>query len=635
MIQIYNVENKDYDHNGDMTLLPEELSVHVVLNGEWTASLEHPIDDEGRWKYINDNAVVKLPSFNGEQLFRIKNKEKQDSGVSAELTPIFLDAKEDCFLLDVRPTEKNGQDALDIMTAPNKMYTAKSDIKKLSTAYYQTKNLIEAINGNDENSFINRWGGEILYDNYNITVDERVGGDHGVQVLYGKNIVKDGFSETIDMTEVATRIIPKSYNGYMIAGETPWVDSPIIEKYPTAHYKVMSFEDVKMRADASEDDEENGVIICDTQEQLEKALRKRCEEQYAADADKPKITIKANMELLQNTELYEDVKELESVSLGDTVHCKHSKLGIVSDARVIELEWDAVRKKLTSVTLGEFQYNFLNNASSVMNRVEQAIRNDGTLVGQQVRGIINGVKAQLKAQSTIAKKQTVRAVLFEDLDPESPTFGAMCLGTLGFEIASERTADGNDWKWSTFGTGAGFFADFIVVGTMLADRIRGGTLELGGADNGNGVARVMDASGNEIVRLDKDGVYAKGRYVCANSDGSQTATLSEGNLKFKTSNYEVVIRAGATGGQTGLLIYPEQGSTRTKYLSIGNELRGQFDSVALIASGKMTVGGSLLEVQKDSKGYSAKTGKAVFSDGTYLEYVNGYLVGGSTKGGSF
>jgi len=231
VIQIYSAENKDYDHNGDMTLLPEELTVHVVLNGEWTATLEHQIDDEGRWKYINDNAVVKLPSFNGEQLFRIKNKEKQDSGVSAELTPIFLDAKEDCFLLDVRPTEKNGQEALNIMTAPNKMYTAKSDIKKLSTAYYQTKNLIEAINGNDENSFINRWGGEILYDNYKITVDERLGGDHGVQVLYGKNIVKDGFSETIDMTEVATRIIPKSYNGYMIAGETPWVDSPIIGKW--------------------------------------------------------------------------------------------------------------------------------------------------------------------------------------------------------------------------------------------------------------------------------------------------------------------------------------------------------------------------------------------------------------------
>ncbi len=635
MIQIYSAENKDYDHNGDMTLLPEECSVHVVLNGEWTATLEHPIDDEGRWKYINDNAVVKMPSFNGEQLFRIKNKEKRDSGVSAELTPIFLDAKEDCFLLDVRPTEKNGQDALDIMTAPNKMYSAKSDIKKLSTAYYQTKNLIEAINGNDENSFINRWGGEILYNNYQITIDDHVGGDYGVQVLYGKNIVKDGFSETIDMTEVATRIIPKSYNGYMIAGDAPWIDSPLIKKYPTVHYKVMSFEDVKMRADASEDDETNGTIICDTQEQLEGALKKKCEEQYAAGVDKPKITIKADMELLQNTELYEDVKELEAVSLGDTVHCKHSKLRIVSDARVIELEWDAVRNKLISVTLGKFQYNFLNNVSSIMNRVEQAIRSDGSLIGQQVQGTINGVKAQLRAQSSIAKKQTVRAVLFEDLDPDSPTFGAMCLGTLGFEIASERTADGRDWKWSTFGTGQGFFADFIVAGTMLADRIKGGTLELGGAGNGNGVAKVLNADGNEIVRLDKDGVYAKGKYVCANTDGSQTATLSNGKLTFKTESYEVVIRAGAIGGLTGLMIYPEQGAVRTKFLSIGDKLSARFDNISLLASGKTTIGGASLEVQRDGKGYSGKTGKAVFSDGTYLEYVNGFLVGGNTKEGGF
>ena len=82
MIQIYSAENKDYDHNGDMTLLPEECSVHVVLNGEWTATLEHPIDDEGRWKYINDNAVVKMPSFNGEQLFRIKNKEKREANLN-------------------------------------------------------------------------------------------------------------------------------------------------------------------------------------------------------------------------------------------------------------------------------------------------------------------------------------------------------------------------------------------------------------------------------------------------------------------------------------------------------------------------------------------------------------------------
>lgn len=621
MIQIYSPENKDYEHNGDMTLMPEEAEIHVILNGEWTATIEHPIDDEGRWKYITDNAVVKMPSFNGEQLFRIQNKEKSDSGVSVELTPIFLDAKEDCFLVDVRPTEKSGQEALDIMTAPNKTYIAKSDIKKTSTAYYQTKNLIEAINGNDDNAFTKRWGGEILYNNYEVIVNERVGADRGVHVVYGKNIVKDGFSETIDMTDVVTRIVPKAYNGYMIEGEAPWVDSPIIDKYPTVHYGVITFDDVKMRADASEDDEANGVIVCDTQEQLEKALTDKCIEQFDAGVDKPSITIEVNMELLQNTELYDDVKELETVSLGDTAHCSHSKLEIVTDARAIELTWDAVRNKVTSVKLGDFQYNFLDNASSVMNRVEQAIREDGSVIGQQIQGIINGVQAQMRAQSSIAKKQEVRAILFEDLDPDSPTFGAMCLGTLGFEIAGERTADGKDWKWSTFGTGKGFYADFIVAGTMLADRIKGGTLELGGEDNGNGIARVMDATGKEIVRLDKDGVYAIGSYVCENVGGLNRRTeIRSGSIMFSKKDKSNPIFVESSGD------------------AIVVRSGGTFDdatgSTTLLTISKSSMTNAIDQVYEG--GMLAKTGRAEFSDGTYLDIKNGRIVGGNTKeGGAF
>ena len=618
MIQIYSPENKDYEHNGDMTLMPEEAEIHVILNGEWTATIEHPIDDEGRWKYITDNAVVKMPSFNGEQLFRIQNKEKSDSGVSAELTPIFLDAKEDCFLVDVRPTEKSGQEALDIMTAPNKTYIAKSDIKKTSTAYYQTKNLIEAINGNDDNAFTKRWGGEILYNNYEVIVNERVGADRGVRVVYGKNIVKDGFSETIDMTDVVTRIVPKAYNGYMIEGEVPWVDSPIIDKYPTVHYGVITFDDVKMRADASEDDEANGVIVCDTQEQLEKALTDKCIEQFDAGVDKPSITIEVNMELLQNTELYDDVKELETVSLGDTAHCSHSKLEIVTDARAIELTWDAVRNKVTSVKLGDFQYNFLDNASSVMNRVEQAIREDGSVIGQQIQGIINGVQAQMRAQSSIAKKQEVRAILFEDLDPDSPTFGAMCLGTLGFEIAGERTADGRDWKWSTFGTGKGFYADFIVAGTMLADRIKGGTLELGGEDNGNGIARVMDATGKEIVRLDKGGVYAIGSYVCENVGGLNRRTeIKSGSIMFSKrdkSNPIFIERSGDA-------IVVRYGGT-FEDATDSHTLMRIFSDAIYFDTDKIGPGG-----------LPGKTGRAVFSDGTYMDFENGFLMGGTTKEG--
>jgi len=655
LIQIYKPENTDYKNNGDMPLIPEEAIIHVVLNGEWTATLEHPIDEEGRWKYIVDNAVVKMPSFNGDQLFRIRNKEKKDSGVSAELTPIFMDAKEECFLVDVRPTGKTGQEALNLMTAPNKKYTAKSDIKTTSTAYYQTKNLIEAINGDDENSFVNRWGGEILYDNFTVAVNTRAGGDYGVQVLYGKNIVEDGFSETIDMSEVATRIVPKAYNGYMIAGDTPWVDSSLINKYPTVHFRVITFEDVKMKEDASEDDAENGITVCSTQKELETALKKKCEEQYAAGVDKPVVTISADMELLENTDLYSDLKELEKVSLGDTVHCNHTKLGITSDARVIELEWDAVNNRITSVVLGDFQYNFLDNVSSIMNRVDQAIRSDGTLIGQQIQGIINGVKAQMKVQSTIAKKQEVRAILFEDLDPDSSTYGAMCLGTLGFQIASTRTADGRDWDWKTFGTGAGFFADFIVAGTMLADRIRGGLLELGGADNKNGEIKIRDEKGNEIGKWDKDGIVLNKGTIAGpnitvggknNTDGSLKVLDASGNVIATISKDGISVENGQYGNVKlvdGMIkFYDGKGNlvTELKYGKNGILIDSSGSSSAVI--GVDTQGGVSLFGEKQIaettekltvNGSTAKTGKAVLSDGSYFEFKHGRLIGGKTAEG--
>ena len=618
MIQIYKVGNNKFDQNGDMPLQPSEATVHAVLNGEWEAELVHPIDEDGRWKYITEGAVVKLPSFNGDQLFRICRKEKSDSGVTAEMQPIFMDSRNDCFLLDVRPTEKNGQQALDLMTAPNKKYTAISDIKTISTAYYQTKNLIEAINGDDDNSFVNRWGGEIIYDNHTALINERAGGDYGVEIRYGKNLPEEGMTEEIDMQDVATRIIPKAYNGYMIEGKSPWVDSPVIDKYPVIHYRVMEFEDVKMAEDAQEDDEENGVIICDTQEELETALKQKCKEQFEGGVDRPAVTISADMVQLENTDLYQDVKDLERVSLGDDVHCRHSRLDIVTDARVIELEWDCIQKAVSSVVIGDFQYNYIDNVESMINRVESAIRADGTVIGQQVQGIINGVKAQLRAQSSVAKKSKVRAVLFEDLDPESDTYGAMCIGTMGFEIASKRTADGRDWDWRTFGTGAGFFADFIVAGTMLADRIKGGTLILGGKDNGNGVARVLDADGNEIVRMDSSGVYARGSYICDSAKGwDRRVEIKEGAIRFSKINGSgsIFIRHSSDG------VTVESGGS---FEAAGKTLMRIFpDAVYLDAD---TIGPA---------GMAGKTGRAEFSDGTYLDFRNGFLTGGSTKEGSF
>lgn len=468
MIQIYKKKNTNFSKNGDSPIFPSSAVVNAELNGAWTLELEHPIDDRGIWKFIEEETVIKVPSFNGNQLFRVRKVEKSDSGIEAKAEPIFLDAKDDCFLTDVRPTGKNGQQALDIMCAANKKYTAESNITRATTAYYQYRNLISAINGDDSNSFVNRWGGEILYDNYKVIINERVGGDYGVELLYGKNIKADGLTEEIDMSDVVTRIYPKAYNGYKMSKDG-YVDSPLIGNYPTVKADAITFSDVKMREDAQEDDEKNGIIVCDTQAELDNALIQKCRDQFAAGIDKPKVSISADMILLQDTDQYKDYKVLESVSLGDTIHCKHSKLGIVTDIRVIALEYDCIQKRVMSVELGDFKSNYFDRVTSGTDRVESITNPDGSIMAEKVQGILNGIYTQLKLQSTVAQKVKGRAFTVEDLDPDSDLFGCMTWGTQGLQLATKRTADGKDWDWTTAVTARGILADAIIAG-ILTDK---------------------------------------------------------------------------------------------------------------------------------------------------------------------
>ena len=468
MIQIYKPSNTDYEKNGDQTLLPVSASVHAILNGAWEAEITHPIDADGRWKYITEEAVIEMPSFNGDQLFRVKTAQKQDSGVTATLEPIFYDSMGDCWLSDVRPTGKNGQDALDIMLAPNSKYSGLSNITRAATAYYQNMNFMQALNGDIDQSFINRWGGEILFDNFTVIVNDRVGGDYGIELRYGKNIPQDGMSYEVDTRDVVTRIYPQAYNGYKMTGNG-YVDSPLINNYPTVKAVSMTFDNVKMRDDAQEDDEENGIIICDTQEELDAALTQQCEAQYDAGIDKPTVTISADMVLLQNTEQYKDIKTLEAVSLGDTIHCINTHLDITTDARVIEIEFDAVRKKVSSVVIGDFQKQYFDGLTDSAQKIDSVVNPDGSLMAEKVQGILNGIYTQLRLQSTVSKKVDGVAFKVEELDEDTPLYGCMVWGTQGIQISTTRTADGKDWDWTTAITAKGIVANAIITG-ILSDK---------------------------------------------------------------------------------------------------------------------------------------------------------------------
>lgn len=491
MIQIYKADNSDYSMNGDSVINPTKCILEADITGNWIVSMIHPLDDKA--ELITENAVICADTFiDKNQLFRIYDIEKDDENITCSAYPIFFDSKNDCFLFDVRPTAKNGQEALNIMLAQNTKYSAESNIKKQNTSYYVQKNFMEALNGNDENSFINRWGGEMVYNNFKITVNEKIGTDNGARAEFGYNLT--GIKEHIDMTEVATRLIPTAYNGYTLP-DNETVDSININKYPIIYTKVINYDDIKLKEDASENDEENGITVCDNLEELYEELRKRAKLEFENGIDVPLIDYEVDMLDLSKTEEYKEFKNLIKISLGDVVHVKHKRLNIETSARVVALEYNLITQENEQLTLGDYRTSYFDNVGSVIGSVEKVINTEtNTVMGEKIAGVIDLLTTSLKAQKDIAKKQDVRAILFEDLDPESPTFGALCIGTQGLQVAKKRDEDNSDWIWGTAINFEGIIADYVIAG-ILADKLGKNYWDL---DNGKLVTKDMIANNATI-----------------------------------------------------------------------------------------------------------------------------------------
>lgn len=571
MIEVYVKGNEDYGSNGDMTLTPTTCEVELTVEGVAELTLEHPIDDLGRWEYlVTDNVIAAPTPYSKKQLFRIYDYTKTETEVTAYARHVFYDSAGE-MLVDVRPTDKTGQEALDIILSGTK-YKAKTNIKTRSTAYYIRKNIMEAIGGDDENSFINRWGGERMYDNFTVIINDRLGGDYGACAEFGRNMT--GIEADISIDDVVTRIIPVSYNGHTLEGEEPWIDSPLIGSYANPRTAVIKFEDVKLLEDCQEGEEGFSTL-----ELLREELKRRCTKEYENGLDKPKVNYKVDLVEVANTEDYKDYKKLTTVGIGDDVLTKDRKLKINVTARCIRLVYDCIEEENAEVELGNFIENYFDKTTSAADIIQKVTREDGTLKAEEVYGKIDAVKAQLKAQRDISQPSEVRAVIFEDLVEGSPTYGAMSIGTMGFCIASERTADGKDWDWKTFGTGRGFYADYVCVGQLdgaliRADSIQAESISINYRKSveshiSEAVDTVERNYKNTIDELKSDfkKTYTTFQYVdeTAGSLASEAETNAKGYTEEQLKKYVTIVEMGTKIDQTAEEIKTEASKTYTTY----------------------------------------------------------------------
>ena len=451
-IEFYNPDNNNFESDGNVTLRPNKALFKIRLNGICEIELSHPCDKEGRWKFIKNDGIIKAPTpYSTGQLFHVYSiKKNMVGGLNIKARHIFFDLNKS-IILDNRAENKTCQEALDIILNETK-FSGKSNIKKLATAYFVKMNRVAAINGNTDNTLISRWGGEIFLDNYNVTVNDHIGGDYGAYINYGNNMLELGLEDNED--NVITRGYPVAFNGRMLPEK--YIDSPLINKYREIKEDFVEMCDLKLKEDSSDGE---GF---DTVEELYKSMRIRMKELYDGGLDKPTVTGTTKVAPLENTTKYKYVKGLVNIGLGDTITIYHEKLDIDFASRCIGYTWNILTRKYETVDVGEFKESFFSKQTDVRNKVESILNGDGSVKANEIQGFLDATRTKLIAQKEIGQLQDVRAFIWEDLDPNSPTYGCMIGGSAGIQISQQRTPDGKNWDFTTAITAEGLIADKIV-----------------------------------------------------------------------------------------------------------------------------------------------------------------------------
>ncbi len=241
IIKIYEYDETEFDHNGLGILLPDSAIITRGLNDyKYYLDLSHPFDKYNKWKLLQEDRIIKAHN----QLFRIKHVTKTLSNITVYAEHIFFDLQNN-FIEDTNIVEKNGRVAINQIltnTSYPHHFSGTSNITNIASSRMVRKNVVSALIGSDENSFINRWGGEIDIDWLSFNIDDRIGQNRGYKIAYGKNLT--GLNAKFDMTNVVTRIRPVGFDGIELSGNK-YVDSPLINNYAMPIIREYKYENVK------------------------------------------------------------------------------------------------------------------------------------------------------------------------------------------------------------------------------------------------------------------------------------------------------------------------------------------------------------------------------------------------------
>jgi len=390
---------------------PISAVIRQEINGEYSCNIEIALSDPLA-EYLDIDAIVYLTDANGTvQQFRLERPERTLETLTAFGWHITQDLAHDV-IINRAWIDRPGSAVLPEMLQAGiseRRFTGMSDIETINSLRIVRLSVLKALIGDQDNSFINRFGGEIERDNFTVNMKSRLGADRGYRIAYKKNLT--GIEITEDASTIINRIVPTFLNASDAAVLLPegYIDSVRIGDTAVPHVQTIHYGDIKVG------EEVDGVVLYPTLASAYEEIRSRVISLYDAGIDRPAITANIKFVQLRNTLEYADYEALETVLLGDTIRADYEDYTVIN--RVVAYEWDAILKRYERITLGT------------------------------VRPSVDAITAAISTQVLDAVDTVVRERLVSSIISEMVKLNEHINGSMGYYSTTITYADGSRYTY--------------------------------------------------------------------------------------------------------------------------------------------------------------------------------------------
>ena len=238
MLYLLESDTRNVKWNGIPLHEATSAIIKEQMNGDFTLTVRYPITDSEIYQLFREDMLIKAPApVLGPQLFRIKKPVENDDHL--EITAYHI--TDDVMQRSINPLSVNKQSCwqalsqlVQVAKTPINDFSFTSDITDRRTINTKEVETLYSVLMDGAHSIVGTWEGEMVRDNFAISIKRNRGEDRGVIISTHKNL--KSYQRTKNSQNVVTRIHAKSTFKAEGAKEDTTiaitVDSPLIGAYP-------------------------------------------------------------------------------------------------------------------------------------------------------------------------------------------------------------------------------------------------------------------------------------------------------------------------------------------------------------------------------------------------------------------